>query len=96
MAPPHGMGAHKGEAIGSRECVHRRVACGGGGGWAAAVCWCVCGCIPYPMIYVYVWACGISMWQSQAGGHQLTQTVAWVVYGLLIQQRKATAGRRWT
>jgi hypothetical protein len=32
MAPPHGMGAHEGEAIGTRECVHRRVACGGGGG----------------------------------------------------------------
>jgi hypothetical protein len=32
MAPPHGrMGAHEGEAMGIRECVHRRVVCGGAG-----------------------------------------------------------------
>jgi hypothetical protein len=59
MAPLHSMGAHEGEAIGFRECVHRRVVCDGGGDWAAAAC---VAAFDIPC------ACGI-MWQSQ-GGHK--------------------------
>jgi hypothetical protein len=56
-------------------------------------------------MHLYMCACG--MWQSQGARppgsgslhlglwlHHLTQPIAWVVYGLLTQQRKATAGRR--
>jgi hypothetical protein len=64
--PLHGMGAHEGEAIEFRECVHRRVVCGGGGGWAATVyslvrVW-LHSINPYPMIY----ACMCMMWRHLA------------------------------
>jgi hypothetical protein len=70
MAPPHGMGAHEGEAIGIRECVHigEWHAVGAAAGRPPCVSVCVAGC----MIYV----CACSMWQSQRG-HQGAGSCIW-------------------
>lgn len=104
MTPPHGMGAHEGEAIGIRECVHRRVACGWGrllGGrrvlvrvWLHSIFHDLC---------VHVASCGRAREATRERvpaprpltAPPIATPVAWVVYGLLTQQRKATAGRRW-
>ena len=111
MAPPRGprptawVAAHEGEAIGIREAV-RSSASGMRWGrplgsrrvlvrvWLHSISHYLCICMwhhvaepgrPPESGFLH-----LGLWL-----HNLTQPVAWVVYGLLTQQRKATAGRRW-